>query len=78
MPSLWTGVYQQHFQKYFQKPFDVQIYHDDAGASLKLAVHDLALQGYQVYASMGLADRLANDENEDENDDFGEVNLFRT
>src|SRR4051794_7858961 len=72
MSAFWTDVYQKHFQKYFHKPFDVQIYHDRAGSSLKLATYDLALQGFRVYASMGLADRLANDDE----DSFGEVVLF--
>jgi hypothetical protein len=72
MTAFWTDVYQQHFQKYFQKPFDIQIYHDETDASLKLATYDLVRNGYRVYASMGLADRLAN--NDDDN--FGEVILF--
>ena len=72
MTAFWTDVYQQHFQKYFHKPFDTQIYHDEADASLKLATYDLVLPGFRVYASMGLADRLA--DNEDEN--FGEAILF--
>ncbi len=72
MTAFWTDVYQKHFQKYFHKPFDIQIYHDQAGASLKLATYDLVLQGFRVFASMGMADRLA--DNEDDN--FGEVVLF--
>jgi hypothetical protein len=42
------------------------------GSSLKLATHDWALPGFRVYASMGLADRLVQNEEED----FGEVILF--
>ena len=72
MAAFWTDVYQKHFQKYFQKPFDIQIYHDKAGASVKLATYDLVKQGYRVHASMGLADRLAGGDD----DNFGEVILF--
>ncbi len=69
---MWTDVYQAHFQKYFAKPFDIQVYHDAEGFALKLATHDLALRGFGVYASMGLADVLVRNEEED----FGEVILF--
>ena len=72
MARFWTDAYQQHFQKYFQKPFDIQVYHDPDGSALKLATHDWARQGFRVLASMGLADKLVrNDEA-----DFGEVILF--
>lgn len=99
MTLSWTERYRLHFQKHFQKPFDIQIYHSSEilnqrskpalgwlgswfsapekstspdGASLKLATHDLALAGFRVYASMGLADRLVQNGEED----FGEVILF--
>lgn len=72
MSSLWTETYQHHFLRYFQKPFDVQVYHDQAGFALKLATHDWALRGFRIYASIGLADKRA----KDEDDDFGEVILF--
>jgi hypothetical protein len=68
----WTEIYQQHFQRYFQKPFDIQVFHGPGGAALKIAIHDWARQGFRVYASMGLADILFRDEEED----FGEVILF--
>ena len=72
MAAFWTDCYQAHFQKFFQKPFDVQVFHDSDGFALKVANHDLAVDNYRVLASMGLADKLvANDE-----DDFGEVILF--
>ncbi len=61
MTIFWTDIYQDHFQKYFGKPFDVQVFHDASGASLKLATHDWALAGFRVYASTGIADRLARD-----------------
>ncbi len=70
---FWTDIYRQHFQHYFQKPFDIQIFHDPHGASLKLATHDWAQEGYRVYASLGLADRIAAD---DEERAFGEAILF--
>ena len=72
MAAFWTEEYQRHFQHYFNKPFDVQVYHGPDGASLKLATHDWALAGFRVYASMGLADRLSL---EDEGA-FGEVILY--
>jgi hypothetical protein len=72
MPVFWTEIYQRHFQKYFQKPFDIQVYHDRAGVALKLATHDWARRGFRVFASMGLADKLF----QNEEDDFGEVILF--
>lgn len=72
MTSLWTEHYQQHFRKYFHKPFDINVYHDQAGTALKLATYDQALQGVRIYASIGLADRLL--QRDEEN--FGEVILF--
>lgn len=72
MSTFWTDCYRAHFQKLFQKPFDVQVFHDPENFSLKIAIHDLAVHNYRVYASMGLADKLAN-HGEDE---FGEVILF--
>jgi hypothetical protein len=72
MTVMWTELYQAHFQKFFQKPFDVQVFHDADGGALKLATHDWARQGFRVYASMGLAETLF----QDEEGDFGEVILF--
>jgi len=72
MSAFWTDTYQRHFQRYFGKPFDIQVYHSRDGGSLKVATHDWALPGFRVYASMGLADRMA----ESDEDNFGEVNLF--
>jgi hypothetical protein len=72
MAAFWTDCYRFHFQRFFQKPLDIQAFHDQDGFALKLAIHDWATRSYRVYASMGLADKLvANDE-----DDFGEVILF--
>jgi hypothetical protein len=74
MSTFWTDAYRAHFQHYFQKPFDIQTYRDrkDEGLALKIATYDWARRGFRVYASMGLADKLlANDE-----DQFGEVILF--
>lgn len=59
MAAAWTETYLPHFQHYFGKPFDVQVYHDADNHSLKLATHDWAMKGYHVYASLGVADRLA-------------------
>jgi hypothetical protein len=99
MTSSWSERYRLHFQKQFQKPFDIQIYHSSEivnprtksgwgwlgswfsapekskspdGSSLKLATHDWAMAGFRVYASMGLADRLVQNGEEE----FGEVILF--
>ncbi|MBI2804894.1 MAG: suppressor of fused domain protein [Planctomycetes bacterium] len=72
MSAFWVDAYRQHFQHYLEKPFDIQVYHDPSGASLKLATHDWARAGFRIYASMGLADRLVLDEQ----DEFGEVILF--
>ena len=47
MASFWTESYQQLFQKRFQKPFDIQVFHDSAGFALKLATYDWALHGYR-------------------------------
>ena len=61
-----------HFLKRFHKPFDIQVFHDTDGSALKLAIHDRAAPGFRAYASMGLADKLvANEE-----DDFGEIILL--
>ena len=67
----WNELYQQYFQQHFGKPFDVQVYHDKDGFALKLATHDWAAPGFRVYASIGLADKLARNEEEH----FGEVIL---
>jgi len=72
MTAMWTEIYQDHFQAAFAKPFDIQIFHGPEGFSLKLATHDWAMRGFAVYASMGLADTLLRNEEED----FGEVILF--
>jgi hypothetical protein len=72
MRTFWTEIYERHFQHYFQKPFDVQVYHGPDGAGLKVATYDWAKRGYRVFASVGLADKLA----EIEGEDFGEVVLF--
>ncbi len=72
MSAFWTDTYQRHFQHYFNKPFDIQVYHGPDGAALKLATYDWARQGFRIYASMGLADRLL----QADQDEFGEVILF--
>src|SRR5947209_5333131 len=72
MASSWAETFRQHFQKRFGKPFDVQVFHDADGFALKLATHDLAVRGFYLYASLGLSDRTARNEDED----FGEVLLF--
>jgi Suppressor of fused protein (SUFU) len=72
MRTFWTEIYERHFQLYFQKPFDVQVYHGPDGAGLKIATYDWAIRGFHVFASVGLADKLA----DDVEDDFGEVVLF--
>ncbi|MBI1830065.1 MAG: hypothetical protein HYR84_01280, partial [Planctomycetes bacterium] len=72
MPSFWTDAYREHFQTFFGKPFDVQVFHSAEGDALKLATHDWARQGFHVFASMGLADRLVRAGEEA----FGEVILF--
>ena len=72
MAAMWTEIYQEHFQKYFAKPFDIQVYHDPDGVALKVATHDRARRGFRVLASMGLADKLVRNEEAD----FGEVILY--
>lgn len=72
MPVTWTEVYQAHFQRFFQKPYDIQVFHAPAGASVKLATHDWARPGFHVYASMGLAEQRY----QAGADDFGEIILF--
>ena len=70
--SFWTACYQAHFQHHFNKPFDIQVYHDQENFALKVAIYDWAARNYKVYASMGLADKLV----ENGESDFGEVILF--
>jgi len=51
----------RHYQHYFGKPFDVQTFHADDGADLRLATYDLRFRKFRIYASAGLsehADRL--------------------
>jgi|ERR1019366_9028100 hypothetical protein len=72
MARFWIDVYQRHFQKHFQKPFDVQVYHDARGFGLKVATFDWALRNRRVYASIGLADKLV----EHDEEEFGEVILI--
>ena len=71
MARFWTDIYQQHFQRHFQKPFDIKVYHDSADFAVKLATYDWALRNRTIHASIGLADKLA----QDEEADFGEVIL---
>ena len=72
MPTFWTEIYQAHFQKYFGKPFDIQVFNDAENFGLKVATHDWAMRGFGVLASLGLADNLSREGEED----FGEVILF--
>jgi hypothetical protein len=72
MPAFWIDGYQAHFARLFKKPFDIQVFHETPGLSLKLATHDQAGPNFRVYTSLGLADILA----EADEDDFGEVILF--
>jgi Suppressor of fused protein (SUFU) len=72
MSAFWTDAYQRHFQHYFAKPFDIHAFQGPGGAALKLAIYDGARPSFCVFASIGLADRLSqNDEK-----DVGEVILF--
>ena len=48
MSAFWTDCYRAHFQKYFKKPFDIQVFHDRDGFALKLAIHDWARDNYRV------------------------------
>jgi hypothetical protein len=59
MSASWAEIYQQHFLMHFSKPFDVQVYHGADGAALKLTTYDRAMPGFRIYASTGMADRLA-------------------
>jgi hypothetical protein len=58
MALTWADCYQQHFQQFFNKPFDVQTYRGADRASLRLGLYDLAYRDFRVYASLGLADLL--------------------
>jgi len=88
--AYWTEIYQRHFQSYFHKPFDIQVFNGPDNFSLKLAKYDLVSQSLHisgaaqmpkvqrrglakpnVFASIGLADKLIQKEEED----FGEVIL---
>ncbi len=65
MAAFWTDCYQAHFQRFFNKPFDVQIYHDRNGFALKVATYDRAMRNSRVLASMGLADKIVANNEED-------------
>ncbi len=71
MSAFWTPHFQAHFQRYFHKPFDVQLFHSPDNYSLRVATYDWGLPGFRVYASMGLADLLERREH----DVIGEVML---
>jgi hypothetical protein len=66
MPLTWAKCYEQHFQHFFGKPYDIQVYRTGAD-SLRLATYDHAYPGFRAYASLGLADLLP------EGNDVGEV-----
>jgi hypothetical protein len=55
----WSDAYERHFLEYFGKPFDIQQFYDNDNFALKLATYDWALKGFRVYASLGMATRLA-------------------
>lgn len=54
MAVFWTEEYQRHFQHYFNKPFDIQVYRGPDGASLKLATYDWVGQSLRIFSSRGL------------------------
>jgi len=56
MPSSWSDIYLRHYQRHFGKPFDVQTYHGDDDATLKVATYDQPFANYHIYASAGLSD----------------------
>lgn len=56
MNPSWPDIYLRHFTYYFHKPFDVQLYRDESGASMRLATFDRAYPKHRVYASLGLSD----------------------
>ena len=58
MALTWAACYGQHFQQYFGKPYDIQVYRNSDRAELRLATYDQAYPGYRLYASLGLADLL--------------------
>ncbi len=64
MPAFWTPIFQNHFQRFFQKPFDVQVFHSPDHYALKVATYDWGLPGFRVYASLGLADLVERSERE--------------
>ena len=54
----WSDHYLRHFTRHLGKPFDVQLYRQDDGSSLKLATFDERFPKYRVYASLGLSDEV--------------------
>jgi len=67
---MWPDLYLRHFMRYFGKPYDVEIYRQDDGSSLRLATFDHGYRNYRIYASLGLSERAA------ELNDLGEVILL--
>jgi hypothetical protein len=66
MPLSWAPCYEEHFQRYFGKPYDVHVY--GAGReALRIATYDRAYPDFRVHASLGIADLLP------EGEDAGEV-----
>jgi hypothetical protein len=66
MPLTWARCYEHHFAQFFNKPFDIHVYHGD-DCNLRIATYDQAYPEFRVYASLGLADLLP------EGHDVGEV-----
>jgi hypothetical protein len=55
MHTFWDRCYEEHFTRYFGKPFDRETYRgafDDR--PLQITTHDHAYPGYRVYTSLGL------------------------
>jgi hypothetical protein len=60
MDINWPDLYLRHFVHYLGKPFDVQVYRQEDGDSLRIATFDRRYApNYKVYSSLGLSHHAA-------------------
>lgn len=59
MDTNWPDLYLRHFVRYLGKPFDVQVYRQEDGDSLRIATFDQRYPNYKVYGSLGLSNHAA-------------------
>src|SRR5262249_36733631 len=67
---MWPDLYLRQCMRYFGQPYDVEIYRQDDGSSLRLATFDHGYRNYRIYASLGLSEHAG------ELKDLGEVILL--